>query len=60
MEIRWSARAQNDYDKILQYLKENWSLKEIQSFLAQTERVLSTIQNNPKIFIESPKRKNVR
>ena len=53
MEIKWTPKAKNDYSLILDYLFQNWGLKEVEKFIAQTNRVINTIAGNPQIFVES-------
>ena len=56
MEIKWTPKAKNDYSLILDYLFQNWGLKEVEKFIAQTNRVINTIAGNPQIFVESSKK----
>ena len=41
-EIVWSDSAKTSFDHIIDYLKRNWTKKEIDTFLNRTEEVLST------------------
>ncbi len=59
MKITWTPRAKTDFNKILEYLHENWSLKEVNNFIDQTDLVIKDITANPKMFIESRTKKNV-
>jgi plasmid stabilization system protein ParE len=59
MKISWSPQAKKEYEKILMYLNEFWSLKEIENFIIKTETVLNGIQENPYMFVKSTKKKNV-
>jgi plasmid stabilization system protein ParE len=59
MEIKWTPRAKSDFNKVLKYLHENWSVKEVDYFINQTDDVLEGIVNNPQMFIESIKQKSV-
>ena len=60
MKIFWSPKARNDFENILDYLLKEWGIKEVESLIKKTDRVLNAIAQNPKMFIESSKRKNVR
>ncbi len=60
MEIIWSARARITFFKVLDYLENNWSQKEIIQFYNRTEIVLRAIKMNPGIFAVSNKHKQVR
>jgi plasmid stabilization system protein ParE len=59
-EIIWSATANNDLDKIIDYLKSNWTEKEIRKFIQKLDSFLSLIQRNPLIFPISKYKKEVR
>ena len=59
MKISWSPQAKKEYEKILLYLNESWSIKEIENFIIKTETVLNGIQENPYMFVKSTKKKNV-
>ena len=57
-EIKWSQESADTFNKIIDYLETDWSVKEIEKFLASTETVLRLISENPKIFRRTSK-KNV-
>lgn len=59
MGITWTRRAKSDFNKIPEYLHENWSLKEVNNFMDQVDLVLEDIAANPKRFIESRSKKNI-
>lgn len=60
IKLTWSIRALEDYEKLLQYLAENWgkniTKKVADSITHQTNR----IQNTPEQFPISVKTKNIR
>jgi plasmid stabilization system protein ParE len=60
IEIIWSSEALKSYDQNIQYLSKEWSPKEVDSFLKQTDYVLSRLQEQPRSFSPSPKSKSVR
>lgn len=45
--IIWSPTANVTYLEILDYLKENWTSKELQAFIDRTEEVINYIDQNP-------------
>jgi plasmid stabilization system protein ParE len=45
--IIWSPNASNTYYKILEYLEQNWTMKEIKTFIERTEQVIDHIAQNP-------------
>jgi plasmid stabilization system protein ParE len=59
-EVFWSDSAKISFDKIIEYLTNNWSNKEIEKFVNRTNEVLSTLKRYPEMCRPSLKRKNVR
>ena len=59
MKVRWSNRANTDFNNILEFLFKNWSIKEVENFINKTDEVILKIQHNPELFIKSAKRPNV-
>jgi plasmid stabilization system protein ParE len=47
MTVYWSSNAKRNYFKIVDYLLENWTLKEIENFQFKLSNLISKIQNNP-------------
>ncbi len=60
MEIIWSAKARITYFKVMDYLQENWTKKEMIQFSNRTEIVIRAIKKNPGIFACSNKQPNLR
>jgi hypothetical protein len=60
IEIKWSLESVKTYDRNIQYLLREWSEKEIDKFLKQTDYVLSRLQDHPESFNPSMKNKKVR
>jgi plasmid stabilization system protein ParE len=60
MIVSWTPRAISDFNKILEYLYENWGAKEVDNFIDKTDAVIKIIVENPQIFVKSIKKKNVR
>ncbi len=59
MEVIWSAKARITYFNVLDYLQENWSVKEIIQFSGKTEIVINALKKNPGIFKCSGKHRNI-
>ncbi len=59
MTIRWSQRANMDFNKILEFLFKNWGIKEVENFIDKTDEIILKIRQNPELFIRSGKRPNV-
>lgn len=58
-KVVWSQRAKNDLESILDYLRENWTEKEIRKFFRNLDKQISAIQNQPYTFPTTQKN-NVR
>ncbi len=50
LAVKWSKEAEDTFDKIIEYLENNWTEKEIQSFVRKTHKVISQIEKNPSLF----------
>lgn len=48
-EILWTDSAKLSFSKIVQYLKDNWSEREIEKFVKRTSGVLLTLQRYPDV-----------
>ena len=59
-EILWTDSAKFTFQKIIDWLDEEWSEKEVNKFILRTEEMLFTLQRYPEICRPSAKRKNVR
>ena len=60
MDVIWTAKARITFFKILDYLDENWTKKEIIQFDERTQIVIGAIIKNPGIFPCSDKNKEIR
>jgi plasmid stabilization system protein ParE len=49
-KVVWTPEALSSFKKILEYLKENWSKKEIDNFIKATNNTIEYISKNPKMF----------
>ncbi len=50
LTVRWSLEAEEAFDRIIEYLENNWTEKEIQNFVRKTHMVIGQIENNPYQF----------
>jgi plasmid stabilization system protein ParE len=57
--IVWSPKAEETFDTIINYLKAHWTAREVNNFLAETDRQLKRISYFPFSCPESLKYKNV-
>lgn len=60
MKISWTPTARITYFKVLDHIAENWTSREVESFINEVESLLSQIADNPEMFQASRKKKNVR
>jgi len=60
MKVSWTPMARYTYFRVLEYLDEAWTIREIQNFVDRTEKTLSQIVKTPEMFEASRKKKNVR
>jgi len=58
--IFWTNRAENDLAQTLQYLRDNFTDREISRLSENIESTLRIISKYPEIFPASTKRKNIR
>lgn len=50
MEIKWTNRAAKEYEAVVHYLLENWTVKETQKFILTIDSVVTKIRSNPYMF----------
>jgi len=44
-KVIWSTRATASFDKIITYLEKNWTRKEIEKLISNTQKVLQQIES---------------
>ncbi len=52
-KVIWSVEAVENLERIIQYLQENWTEKEIKKFLKKLEKTISIIKKQPLSFPKS-------
>jgi len=60
IEVVWSAKAKITFFKVLDYLNENWTIKEFLQFNQRTQITINAIRKNPNIFPSSSANKEIR
>jgi len=50
IQINWSFEAIKTFDNNINYLIENWSDKEVQKFVFQTEAIIKSIRVAPQLY----------
>jgi plasmid stabilization system protein ParE len=58
-QIVWTPKAVKGYDRIVNYLQENWTDKEVSNFIKETNKFLDVLINHPEILQKTSKRKNL-
>ncbi|MGP8213954.1 MAG: type II toxin-antitoxin system RelE/ParE family toxin [Bacteroidia bacterium] len=53
LKVVWSNEAKESLKKIITYLEENWTRRELSSFARILEKQLSIISNKPKCYKKS-------
>lgn len=50
LKVKWSAEARTTYQRVLDYLTENWTQREVQNFADRTASLLDLISRQPHLF----------
>lgn len=50
-EVKWTKLADNSFDRIINYLKKNWTEKEIKNFLFALQSTIIKIRKYPETSI---------
>jgi plasmid stabilization system protein ParE len=59
-EILWTNTAKRSFNNIVEYLEAEWTGKEIENLIAQTQEFIAVLKRHPEMCRPSLKRKNVR
>jgi len=59
LEIVWTPRAEKGFEKIIAYIEENWTEREVQNFVWELFRFFELLTEHPEILEKSGKQKNV-
>ena len=59
LKIVWTTGAENGFHQIVEYIKLQWTDKELQAFFKETQSFFSLLQNNPRILQPTSTRNNV-
>ena len=54
-KVIWAPEAVHTFDNIIDYLSDNWSVKEISKFIDDAEHTISLLEKNPFLFRGSSK-----
>jgi plasmid stabilization system protein ParE len=58
-KIVWTRQAIKGYDKIINYLEENWSGTEIENFLIETDQFFELLTHHSEILQKTNTHKNL-
>lgn len=59
IKLVWSKRADQGYAKIIKYLENEWTDKEVSNFVRETNHFFGLLKENPHILEPAGSRKNV-
>jgi plasmid stabilization system protein ParE len=59
-QVNWTSSAKKDFAKMIDWLNEKWTQKEVNTLVVKTEKMIATLQRYPESCRPSQKRKNVR
>lgn len=54
-EIRWTVEAESSFARVIEYLEQNWTDREIENFISATEVILTHISRYPRMFRKAQK-----
>jgi len=60
LQIKWTANALEDYEKIVGYLIQEWSAQIAEKFIEIIEARLETLSNYPYLGLASEKEPSIR
>lgn len=55
-EIVWLDEAKIEFDKVINYLTENWTEQEVAGFIRATNKVINYLYEHPRIFRKTSRR----
>ncbi|MDQ6902194.1 MAG: type II toxin-antitoxin system RelE/ParE family toxin [Bacteroidota bacterium] len=58
--IKWTNEARQTFDKNIKYLLEEWTEREIRTFVKQTNYRISTLADQPEMYPVSRKSPKIR
>lgn len=59
LEIVWTKQAEQGYDRIIKYLEENWTEREIKNFLQETKQFFELLKQYPEMLQKTRHHKKV-
>lgn len=59
IKLVWSKRADKGYARIIKYLEEDWTEKEVKNFVQETNRLFDLLKENPFLLEQTRNHKNL-
>jgi len=59
IKIVWSKRADRGYARIVRYLEEEWTEKEVRNFVRETKHFFDLLKENPRLLEPSKTHKEL-
>lgn len=59
-KILWTDFALSELEKTIEYLKENWTERELHNLALEIEETLTLLSHNPNLFQSSNIKKDIR
>jgi len=59
VKLVWSKTADRGYARIIKYLEEKWSDKEVSNFVRETKHFFDLLKENPRMLEPSRSHKNL-
>jgi plasmid stabilization system protein ParE len=59
VELVWSKRADQGYSRIVKYLEDEWTDREVQNFVRETKHFFDLLKKNPRILEPSKSHKDL-
>lgn len=59
-KILWTDFSLSELEKTIEYLKENWTDRELQTLASEIEKTLNLLSHNPNLFQASDIKKDIR
>jgi len=59
LALVWTKRAIQGFDKIVRYLEENWTDREVRSFIRESDEFFTLLSNYPEMLQKTRRYKNV-
>jgi len=60
LEVVWTKRAEDGYDRIIKYLEKEWTDREIHNFIEETSQFLELLKKNPQLLEPSQTKSLIR